>query len=80
MTEVTLADAKAHLSELVERAARGELVRITRRGKPVAQITGIDREPAPIDLAALRTLTGAMPYQAEAARSWLRSVRDASRY
>jgi len=80
MSDVTLADAKAHLSDLVERAARGEPVRITRRGKPVAQITGIDREPVPIDLAALRALTEAMPFQAEPARSWLRSVRDGSRY
>jgi prevent-host-death family protein len=80
MSDVTLADAKAHLSELVERAARGEPVRITRRGKPVARITGINREPAPIDLAALRALTDAMPFQIEPARSWLRSVRDGSRY
>ena len=80
MGDVTLADAKAHLSELVERAIQGEPVRITRRGKPVARIIGIDREPKPIDLAALRALTEAMPFQPEPARSWLRSVRDGSRY
>jgi len=80
MSDIPLADAKAHLSDLVERAARGESVRITRRGRPVAQITGIDREPVPIDLAALRVLTDGMPLQVEPARSWLRSVRDGSRY
>ena len=80
MSDVTLADAKARLSELVERAARGEPVQITRRGKPVARITAIDLEPQRIDLAALRALTGAMPLQVEPARSWLRSVRDGSRY
>ena len=42
MKRVNLADAKAHLSELVERAAAGEAVCITRRGKAVAQITAID--------------------------------------
>jgi len=68
------------LSELVERAMRGEPVRITRRGRPVACITGIDRQPKPIDLAGLRGLTGAMPEQSEPTRSWLRSVRDGSRY
>ena len=41
MWNVNLAEAKAHLSKLVERAAAGETVRIMRRGKPVAQITGI---------------------------------------
>jgi prevent-host-death family protein len=38
MDTYNLADAKAHLSELVERAALGETVHITRRGKPAAQI------------------------------------------
>lgn len=80
MGDVTLAAAKAHLSELVERATKGESVRITRRGKPVARITGIDRERKPIDLASMRALTNAMPLQNEPTRSWLRSVRDASRY
>jgi prevent-host-death family protein len=32
MKKVSLADAKAHLSELVEEAAGGEPVCITRRG------------------------------------------------
>ena len=31
MEEVTIAKAKAHLSELIERAERGEPVRITRQ-------------------------------------------------
>jgi len=73
-------DAKAHLSELVERAERGEPVRITRRGKPVARLAAIVRQPTPIDLEALRALTSSMPMQPEPARSWLRSVRDESRY
>ena len=80
MSDVTLADAKAHLSELVERAMRGETVRITRRGKPVARIVGIEQAPKPIDLAALRALTDSMPMQDEPSESWMRSVRDESRY
>ena len=80
MDDVTLAEAKAHLSELVERAARGEPVRITRRGKPVARLTGVERQAQPINLDALRALTASMPPQPEAARSWLRSLRDEQRY
>jgi prevent-host-death family protein len=38
METVNLANAKARLSELVDRAAAGETVRITRRGKPIAQL------------------------------------------
>jgi len=52
MEEVTIAEAKAHLSELIERAARGEPVRITRRGKPVARLTGVERQAKPIDFNA----------------------------
>jgi prevent-host-death family protein len=80
MEEVTVAEAKAHLSELIERAARGEPVRITRRGKPVARLTGVERHVKPIDLNALRALTMSQPFQSEPARSWLRSVRDEARY
>ena len=80
MKDITLADAKAHLSDLVELASHGEVVRITRRGKPVARITGIARVPQPIDLTALRELTRAMPRQAEPAEVWLRRERDDSRY
>ena len=80
MPDISLAEAKAHLSELVERASQGEAVRITRRGKPVACIMGIGRDRQPIDLAALRAMTTAMPRQAEPARDWLRRERDAARY
>jgi prevent-host-death family protein len=80
MEELTLARAKAHLSELVERAARGEPIRITRRGKAVARLTGIERRRKPVDLGALQALTQSMPMQPAPVRSWLRSVRDDSRY
>jgi prevent-host-death family protein len=80
MEEVTVAEAKAHLSELIERAERGEPVRITRRGKLVARLTGVERQMKPVDLDMLRALTGSQPVQSEAARSWLRTVRDGERY
>jgi prevent-host-death family protein len=71
MQTVSLADAKARLSELVERAAGGETVRITRRGKPVAQITAV---------GALRALTNSMPRQKVPARVFIRKMRDRERY
>jgi prevent-host-death family protein len=80
MRNVNLAEAKAHLSKLVERAAAGETVRIMRRGKPVAQITGIKTRAKRIDLSALRALTGAMPLQRESAREFVRRLRDQDRY
>jgi len=68
------------LSELVERAAAGETVCITRRGKPVAQITAVDTPRKRIDVAALREMTDAMPAQPEAARDSIRRMRDEDRY
>jgi prevent-host-death family protein len=80
MDEVTVAEAKAHLSALIERAEGGEPVRITRRGKPVARLTGVDRQVKPVDVHALRGLTASQPVQPEPARSWLRGLRNEERY
>jgi prevent-host-death family protein len=80
MGTVNLADAKARLSELVERAAAGDTVCIVRRGKPVAQLTAIGSPRRPVDLKALRALTKAMPRQDEPARKFMRRMRDEARY
>jgi prevent-host-death family protein len=80
MSDVSLADAKAQLSELVERAAQGETVRITRRGKPVANLVAIRRAAKPIDHTALTALTASMRKQVEPSESWIRSMRDDARY
>ena len=80
MITVSLANAKAHLSELVERAAAGEAVCITRRGKAVAQITAADTPRKRIDTASLRAMTDVMPVQTEVARDFIRRIRDEDRY
>lgn len=80
MITVSLANAKAHLSELVERAAAGEAVCITRRGKAVAQITALDTPRKRVDMTALQAMTDAMPVQIETARDFIRRMRDEDRY
>lgn len=80
MGTVSIADAKAHLSELVERASGGETVQITRRGKPVAQIVAAKAPRKRIDIAALRAMVEKMPMQAEPAREFIRRMRDEARY
>lgn len=76
MTDIPLAEAKARLSELVARAEAGEAVRITRRGRPVAEITPIRRERKPIDVDALKRLTDSMPMATESAADLIRRMRD----
>ncbi|MGH6924696.1 MAG: type II toxin-antitoxin system Phd/YefM family antitoxin [Propylenella sp.] len=80
MDSVSLAEAKARLSELVARAAEGETVEITRRGKPVAQIVPVRKPRKPIDIEALRALTDSMPEQRESAGDFMRRLRDDARY
>jgi prevent-host-death family protein len=41
---VNIAAAKAHLPELIERAANGETVIVARAGKPRAKIVALDDE------------------------------------
>lgn len=77
---VSLAEAKAHLSELTERAAAGEDVVITKHGKPVGRLSRPERPRLPVDLRAMRELTARMPEQAEAAGEFMRRLRDESRY
>ena len=51
---VSLYQAKARLSHLVDRALRGEEVVITRHGRPVARLVGARASRAPRKLGALR--------------------------
>lgn len=80
MTEVSLAEAKARLSALVERARSGEIVSITRRGKPVARLVPAERPREPVDVAKLRVLTAKMKRQAQGAAEFIRELRDDARY
>lgn len=80
MDGINLADAKAHLSELVDRAAAGDTIDILRRGKPVARLEAARRPRKPIDAARLRKLTDSMPAQAESAGDMTRAMRDGDRY
>jgi len=80
MDTINLADAKAHLSELIGRAADGETVRITRRGKVVAQLTPIKKALQPIDLASLKNVTDQMSKQSQPSGEFMREMRDSERY
>jgi prevent-host-death family protein len=80
MNAVNLAEAKARLSELVDRVEAGESIEITRRGKPVARLTAVAAPRKPIDIASLKALTDEMPVQAVGAAEFVRSMRDGDRY
>ena len=80
MTAITLADAKAHLSELVDRVEAGDSIDITRRGKRVARLSASSAPRKRIDVVLLQTLTSAMPRQEQDAADLVRGMRDGDRY
>jgi prevent-host-death family protein len=77
MSAVPLADAKARLSELVDRVEAGESIEITRRGRPVALLTKVSAPRERVDAAALKVLTDAMEPSPQTAADLVRTMRDA---
>jgi prevent-host-death family protein len=80
MNAINLADAKAHLSELVDRVEAGDSIEITRRGKPVALLTAVAQPRKPINVEALRALSAAMPPPSQSADALVRAMREGDRY
>lgn len=79
-SSISLAEAKARLSELVDRVAAGDTVTITRRGKAVARLTSIVAPRKPVDAHALRALTDSMPESRQDAGAFMRAMRESERY
>jgi prevent-host-death family protein len=80
MHTVTITELKARFREFVDRAASGEPIQITRRGKVVAELIAVPTPPKKIDIAALQVLTDRMPMQPESAGDFVRHMRDTDRY
>ncbi len=51
MSEVSIRELRNHGGEVVDRAAKGERLTITRSGKPVAELSPLSR--APLSLSVL---------------------------
>lgn len=45
--QVNIHEARTHLSQLVEDAARGEEIIIAKAGKPMARLVGVNVDPSP---------------------------------
>lgn len=80
MDSVSLADAKAHLSELIDRVEAGETVEITRRVKPVARLTAADPSRKRVEMSLFASLDETPSPHAQDAADLVRSMRDGDRY
>lgn len=76
--EVSVAEAKAKLSELLTRVEAGESVTITRRGKPVAVLSRSERVYRPLPSRA--ELRGSVGRTGPSILEELRRMRDEVRY
>ena len=76
MVTVNLVQAKAHLSELLDKVEGGEEVIITRHGRAVAQLRSVSRPRNPLMLDDLAAFRATMPTLRRASAELLREARD----
>ena len=77
---VSVAEARARFSELLDAVQAGETVTITRRGEPVADLSAHRRPCKRIDVAWLREQTTTMAYSGTDSGDLVREMRDGNRY
>jgi antitoxin (DNA-binding transcriptional repressor) of toxin-antitoxin stability system len=77
MADVSIRDLRNHGGDVVDRAARGELITATRSGKAVAELKAVTRTP--LSAEALLSNWRALPeLDSSALRADLDSLLDAS--
>ncbi len=79
MGSYNLAEAKAHLSEIVERAAAGEEIEITKRGRPMVRLVSARSKQPKIDMAAIRAFTAGLKKHRDDV-DFVQQMRDEDRY
>lgn len=80
MDTVSLAEAKTHLSRLIDKVESGEEVVITRHGRPVARVTAVEQPRKPIDFEGLAETRKKLPPWKGSSAKLLRKMRDEERY
>ena len=78
MLTVTVVEAKAHLSELLDKVESGQEVVITRHGRPVVRLSAVVKPKKPI--RSLAEFRKRMPRLRKSSVTVLREMRDDERY
>lgn len=76
MGKVSIAEAKARLSEIIDKAAHGEEIIITRRGTPVARVTAVATPRAPIDFHRVDAFRSSLKLDRKGSTALIRRMRD----
>jgi prevent-host-death family protein len=77
METISVAEAKAHLSDLLVRIEQGEEIIITRRGKPIARLSPL--RPAKKPVPSLTEFRAQVPRPEVSATEVLQMLRKESR-
>ena len=80
MLTVNLVQAKARLSELLDKVEAGEEIVITPYGKPVAHLRQAVPPKKPLPLEELAAFRARMPRSRKSSARLLREMRDDERY
>ena len=80
MRTVTVAQAKARLSEILTEVENGGEVVITRRRQPVAKLSPMRGPREPIDFATMDALRARQPMSKVSSAELIRKMRDDERY
>jgi prevent-host-death family protein len=76
METVSLAEAKAQLSKLIDQVEAGGEFVITRHGRPVARLTAVEQPRKPLDLDAIEKARNELPPWSEPSAKLIRQLRD----
>jgi prevent-host-death family protein len=76
MQTVSVAEAKTRLSEILARIEAGGEVVITRRGQPVARLSGVKRPRKPLDFGALDSVRARQTAARTSSAQLIRGMRD----
>lgn len=78
MNKISVVQAKAHFSDILMKVEMGHDVLITRRGTPVARLTGIERPKHPLNLATIDAFREGLAPARERSVDLIRRMRDES--
>lgn len=76
MRTVSLTEAKAHLSELLDTVEAGEEIVITRHGRAVARVSPPEKQKQPIPFKRLAALRNTVPAWSGPSAGVVRQLRD----
>lgn len=77
METISVADTKAHLSELLDRIEKGEELVVTRRGRPVARLSPVKSRKKPFP--SLAKFRSEIPHLKTSGSEVLRIIREDDR-